>query len=107
MATVKRTFLWVGPFSMARAAGAAGFAPKQDGPDKLIATLRQVLAGEGERRGSAPVPGGRTAIRLRPAGRCYGGGPDGGPPAARLAFTALSKLAEKRRTVFWIVPTDV
>jgi len=30
---------------LARAAGAAGFASKQDGPDKLIATLRQVLAG--------------------------------------------------------------
>jgi DNA-binding NarL/FixJ family response regulator len=30
---------------LARAAGAAGFAAKQDGPDKLIATLRQVLAG--------------------------------------------------------------
>jgi DNA-binding NarL/FixJ family response regulator len=29
---------------LARAAGAAGFAAKQDGPDKLIATLRQVLA---------------------------------------------------------------
>jgi DNA-binding NarL/FixJ family response regulator len=30
---------------LARAAGAAGFAAKQDGPEKLIATLRQVLAG--------------------------------------------------------------
>ena len=25
----------------------------------------------------------------------------------RLVLTALSRLAEKRRTVFWIAPTDV
>lgn len=38
---------------LARAAGASGFVSKENGPDQLVATIREVLKQSGERNGTS------------------------------------------------------
>lgn len=51
---------------LARAAGAAGFVSKQDGSEKLIATVHEVLkAGKGHDEALKPISGNQTGLLQR------------------------------------------